>query len=328
MAAETKTWALVLAAGEGSRLRRLTTTRSGASVPKQFCSLRGGLSLFHEALHRAHTVTSRSRTCAVLAKHHRIWWQGLPRALPMSNVIVQPANRGTANGILLPLLHVIERDSQARILVLPSDHHVRDERALSRSLSNAIEQVEARPEYSILVGIEPKEPDPELGYIVPYPSDGPGALPVKQFVEKPSAGRARRIIEQGGLWNAFIIATRAQTLMDLFRRRIPDITKQMHAAVKQDLARDESSATEALYQRLPTIDFSRDILEGQESCLRVLPVPDCGWSDLGTPVRVETLLRQLSQAPASEIDRLDWSYLSLATQYEHQRTSRRQPPQP
>jgi mannose-1-phosphate guanylyltransferase len=244
----------------------------------------------------------------------------------MSNVVVQPANRGTANGILLPLLHILERDVHAQILVLPSDHHVRDERALSRSLSCAIDQINARPEYCVLIGIEPKEADPELGYIVPGANDGSGALPVKQFVEKPSVGRARRIIDQGGLWNAFIIATSAQSLLKLFRRCIPDITEQMHAAVKQDLARDESGATEALYDRLPTVDFSRDILEGQESYLRVLPVPDCGWSDLGTPVRVETLLRQLPHAHASESDRLDWSYLSLAAQYEHQRTSRRQPP--
>jgi hypothetical protein len=48
-----RNWAIVLAAGEGSRLRRLTTDGSGASIPKQFCSLRNGPSLLHEALRRA-----------------------------------------------------------------------------------------------------------------------------------------------------------------------------------------------------------------------------------------------------------------------------------
>jgi len=50
------TWAVVLAAGEGSRLRALTTTSSGIAVPKQFCSLRGGASLLEEALQRAAAV--------------------------------------------------------------------------------------------------------------------------------------------------------------------------------------------------------------------------------------------------------------------------------
>ncbi len=45
------TWALVLAAGEGSRLRALTTT-NGVAVPKQFCSLQGGPSLRRHDLDR------------------------------------------------------------------------------------------------------------------------------------------------------------------------------------------------------------------------------------------------------------------------------------
>jgi dTDP-glucose pyrophosphorylase len=36
------TWALVLAAGEGSRLHTLTTTAEGAAIPKQFCSIAMG----------------------------------------------------------------------------------------------------------------------------------------------------------------------------------------------------------------------------------------------------------------------------------------------
>lgn len=53
------TWALVRAVGEGSRLRSLTTTEAGLAVPKQFCSLRGGPSLLHEALQRAEAVAPK-----------------------------------------------------------------------------------------------------------------------------------------------------------------------------------------------------------------------------------------------------------------------------
>jgi hypothetical protein len=40
------------------------------------------------------------------------------------------------------------------------------------------------------------------------------------------------------------------------------------------------------YERLPLLDFSRDILQHQTARLSVLPVPRCGWNDLGTPRRV------------------------------------------
>jgi mannose-1-phosphate guanylyltransferase len=105
-------WALVLAAGEGSRLRALTTT-NGVAVPKQFCSLQGGPSLLQEALHRAEAVAPRTRICTIVAEQHRRWWQGPLWALPSQNIIVQPENRGTAAGLLLPLLHIEARDLES-----------------------------------------------------------------------------------------------------------------------------------------------------------------------------------------------------------------------
>jgi len=68
-------WALILAAGEGSRLRGLTTTPGGLSVPKQFCSLQGGPSLLEETLWRAESVTQRRRMVTVVAAQHRRWWE-------------------------------------------------------------------------------------------------------------------------------------------------------------------------------------------------------------------------------------------------------------
>src|SRR5690554_2699609 len=74
-------WALVLAAGEGNRLRSLTTM-GGIAVPKQFCSLNGGVSLLHAAIERARVVAPPERICVVVADHHRHWWQDLSHAIP------------------------------------------------------------------------------------------------------------------------------------------------------------------------------------------------------------------------------------------------------
>lgn len=43
------------------------------------------------------------------------------------------------------------------------------------------------------------------------------------------------------------------------------------------------SAVSEVYQRQPDLDFSGHILTGEEPHLRVLTVPQCGWSDLGAP---------------------------------------------
>jgi len=300
MRSRSKIWALVLAAGEGSRLRTLTTTASGHAVPKQFCSLRGGPSLLDEALRRAARATAADRVCAIVAAQHRHWWDAPLRVLPARNVISQPENRGTAHGILYPLLHIAARDPEATLLLLPADHHVRDEAALARSLQRAAALAAESPRTTFMLGIAPAEADPELGYIVPATADHAGPARVLQFVEKPSPARAAELLARGALWNVFIIAASVRALLDLYERRLGPTVTEMRAAV--DALRGDRAATavEDLYRRLPVVDFSRDVLEGQESKLRVVSVPDCGWTDLGTPQRVAESLRRLSAKHDSE----------------------------
>jgi mannose-1-phosphate guanylyltransferase len=313
-----KTWAVILAAGEGSRLRALTTLPSGVAIPKQFCSLYEGPSLLEEALRRGESVVDRSRICAVVAEQHRCWWEGALGSLPERNVIVQPQNRGTANGILLPLMHILLRGPSARIVLLPSDHHVLQEAVLTASLRDALEQLDWRCEETLLLGIQPGEVDPELGYILPGGTDSRGALTIARFIEKPPQAVADELIRAGGLWNAFIVVTTAGALLDLFRQRFPQVVEAMRAAVQRDHEPGSSIAAVAeLYRRLPIIDFSRDIVAGQESKLRVLPVRPCGWSDLGTPKRVAQVLDRTRRAKVALPGRpASPAHVSLAAQHE------------
>jgi len=316
-----QTWAIVLAAGEGSRLRTLTTTSSGIAIPKQFCSLRGGPSLLQEALRRAGRICDRERICAVVAREHRQWWEPALAWLPPKNVIVQPSNRGTANGILLPLLHILQRDPDARIALLPSDHNVRDEVTLERSLRRAIGRLARHPAQAIFLGVEPEDADPGLGYIVPGRTDGSGARTVARFVEKPPPAVAQGMMTEGALWNTFIVVARAEALLGLFRRRYPRVVASMRMAVARDAGNPaEPAAASQLYESLPDIDFSRNIAEGAEFALRVVTVPACGWCDLGTPARVARTLENLPATAAPGSDALFFpgcGQLNLATQHAH-----------
>jgi mannose-1-phosphate guanylyltransferase len=319
MRSDENTWAVILAAGEGSRLRSLTTTPLGTPIPKQFCSLRDGASLLHEALDRAEALTSTPHICAVVAAQHAHWWRPQLGSLPWKNIIVQPLNRGTANGVLLPLLSLLERDPHARVALLPADHHVCAEPVLARALRHAVDAVRESPEDVVLLGLEPEEADPQLGYIVPGDTDSRGMRPVLQFVEKPPLEETHELMQRGALWNAFIVVSSAQALLALFTRRVPELVQAMQAAVRQDLASNGAMrAIARLYGHLPTLDFSRDILAGQASCLRVLPVPSCGWSDLGTPERVA---RALLRPPLRAGGRVGMrsGYLNLAAQHERLR---------
>lgn len=285
-------WALVLAAGEGSRLRQLTTMASGIAVPKQFCSLAGGTSLLYDTLRRAQVIAPAQRTVAIVSGAHRRWWCSLAQLLPDSNIVVQPGNRGTAIGILLPLLSILQRDAEAVLIVLPSDHFVGDEGVLADATRQAMSHARSMPAL-VLLGFTPEDSDPELGYIVVRETPATDVLEVSEFVEKPDPVSAGFLMQRGALWNSFIFAIRARVLLQTFMQLIPGIVAEMADVVRQsgpDALRAARLAR--LYVQLPNIDFSRDVMRHHPHLLRVLRVPACGWSDLGTPRRVADALRR------------------------------------
>jgi mannose-1-phosphate guanylyltransferase len=284
-------WALVLAGGEGSRLWSLTQNDEGVAVPKQFCSLHGGPSLLAAALNRAAAIAPQERRCAVVAGQHRQWWaDGTLDELPDSNVFVQPRNRGTAHGVLLPLVKIAARDPNAIVVLLPADHYFRDEAAIAASLRRVTVLAAENSDAIHLLGVEPDVADAELGYILPSPNARCRSRRIVRFVEKPKAAQARRLIELGALWNVFIIAASVRTLLNLYSPAFDATIAAMRHA--------EGAELDELYQSLPDIDFSRDILEGNEAKLRVLTVPRCGWSDLGTVDRIALMVRHFEEERA------------------------------
>jgi mannose-1-phosphate guanylyltransferase len=282
-----RTWAVVLAAGEGSRLAALTRDAEGIVVPKQFCSLTGEATLLEDTLHRARRFAAADRTAVIVAQQQRRWWQAALPAIHDGQTVVQPSNRGTAVGLLLGALSIAASDPLARLLFLPCDHYVRDEELLAQALRRAAAEPLPAGEL-LLLGVAPEEADPGLGYIVPRAAHAPHALPYAgRFVEKPSADLAARLVASGALWNTFMFAADATTIIELVRARFPTVVDSLETALAAG-----PEAVAALYERLPSLDFSRQILEGAAARLRVLPVAACGWCDLGTPRRVAACVRQ------------------------------------
>jgi mannose-1-phosphate guanylyltransferase len=252
--------------------------------------------------------------CAVVAAHHRIWWKQQIDHLIDENVIEQSTNRGTALGVLLPLINIVARDPEARIVVLPADHYVRDEGIFADALRRAAACAALRSDAVYLLGVRPDEADSELGYIVPAGTQSGGPSLVERFVEKPPIDQARVLIERGALWNVFVIAGAARALLGLYGKHFVATIARLRRAVEQSsrIFRSDTAIGE-LYHRLPSADFSRDVLQGQEARLRVLAVPRCGWADLGTPQRVAQTLQCLPEPVG--LGSGSYAALDLAAQY-------------
>jgi mannose-1-phosphate guanylyltransferase len=125
------------------------------------------------------------------------------------------------------------------------------------------------------------------------------------------------------LWNTFILAGSVRALLNLFEGHFMSTMTAMRRAL--DLAQSESVgrvALELLFADLESQDFSRDILERHEQMLQVLRVPSCGWTDLGTPKRVEETVRSFARvrSPANTRHSATGAlYLDLASSQRHMR---------
>jgi mannose-1-phosphate guanylyltransferase len=127
---------------------------------------------------------------------------------------------------------------------------------------------------------------------------------VHRFVEKPTAEVAAQLIRERAVWNSFIFAARGQTLLELFRHRLPGVAERMLVEVIR--ARTLGSSHLGLahfYETLAECDFSADLLMNCPIPLRVVTAGPCGWSDLGTPERVGHAVGRLARGASSALAR-------------------------
>ncbi len=128
MAPQTKAsgrlWSIILAAGEGSGVNPFVSRWLGRSLPKEYCAFVGARSMFQHALDRAVQITPPERVIAVVAREHRHEALSQLDRRTIGALLLQSVHQGTAASLFLPLTYVRERDPEATVVVLPSDHFV------------------------------------------------------------------------------------------------------------------------------------------------------------------------------------------------------------
>ena len=292
---------LILAGGDGTRLRSVTRALARDDRPKQFCALVGREPLLVETARRAAVVARSEDTLLVLTRRHEEYYRELLADVSPASLVVQPDNRGTAAAVLYGLLRIAARAPDASVVILPSDHWVSDDAAFMRYVQDALEVVETHPNAVVLLGLEPTRPEPEYGWIEPSePVIGAwsGLHRVARFVEKPPVEVAARLQLAGGLWNTAVVVARLEALLFLFATARPTLVDAFLDVWPALGSPAERSALERLYRGLPASDFSRDILAKRPENLAVLPVTGISWEDLGRPGRILAARRRVAYAPS------------------------------
>jgi len=267
-----QTYAVLLAGGTGTRLWPVSRER----FPKQLVRFIGKDSLVQSTLKRLSPALDPEKVRIVCGEEH---YHEIRRHVsdigisPDGKVICEPCGRNTAPAILLAILNILKKETNALIFVFPADHVIGNVDKFHEKIAAARRL--AGLGYIVTFGIQPHYPETGYGYIEGADPVSDGAYIIQRFVEKPDKPTAESYVSAGNFyWNSGMFAFTASVMIDEYRRFAPDMIDAMERMMtKADVTFDS-------YQALPDISIDYAIMEQTEMGV-VLP-SDFGWSDIGS----------------------------------------------
>ena len=266
---------VLLSGGSGTRLWPL----SREAYPKQFLPLAGDDTMVQATWRRVEALADLAPIVVANEEHRFLVAEQLRQVgAPVPAILLEPVGRNTAPAIAAAALQAMAGGADPLLLVLPSDHVVRDVAGFQRAVREASSAAEAGA--LVTFGIVPDAPETGFGYI--QAEAGDGLRQVLRFVEKPDAATARSYLDAGGYyWNSGMFLFRASRYLEELARFRPDIVdavRAAHAAARHDgdfvrLDKDAFSACPS-----DSIDYA--VMEKTADAM-VLPV-DIGWNDVGS----------------------------------------------
>ena len=265
---------VILCGGSGTRLWPL----SRSSFPKQFLELADGESLLQATLRRL--PAGASEALIISNAEHRFLVAEQCKSQPDAMVVLEPVARNTAPAIAAAAFIARQRDPDAVMLVLPSDHLIRDTAAFHRAVEAAYPSAVAGK--IVTFGIVPDQPNTGYGYIQRGTALAGDVYAVQRFVEKPDHDNAVRMIDSGDYyWNSGMFLLKASTYLDELARFQPQMHAQAEQSVlqaRQDL--DFFRLDPTTFAACPSDSIDYAVMERTASAAVV--ASDFGWSDIGS----------------------------------------------
>ena len=183
--------------------------------------------LFRQALDRAARLIEPDQLFAVVARDHRAYYDTELSEFPGVRRILQPAYRGSAPELFLPVLRIAAEDPHATVVVVPSGQLVDGEARLMAYVGRAAQAVERRPDLVVVIGAHPLGREIPCTWIDPgNPVEGLETLAVRtvrRFVGRPSRGEAIALYAGDALVNTHVVIAKVSALLELGRRYLPDV---------------------------------------------------------------------------------------------------------
>lgn len=301
-------WSIVLAGGEGTRVSSFVERWLGKRRPKQFCTFVGTRSLLQHALDRAVRLAPVERSVLVVAQSHRQEVMDQLDGRRVGTLLFQPANRDTAAGVFLPLTYIRARAPHATVVIYPSDHFVYPEEKFLDTVQSAVQAAERLRDRIVLLGVAPDRLELDYGWILPgqrLPRAGKMLVQtVQRFLEKPTAQQADEALSSHALWNTMEMTAKVDTFWQLGRQCFPYLMERFERLGQAIGTSEEARVMDAIYQDMPIMNFSSDLLQQAPDRVAVTELTNAVWSDWGRPERIADALRRIDRTPTFPLEAL------------------------
>ncbi len=267
-----------MAGGRGERF----WPKSRKNLPKQFLSLTDdGRTMIQLTVDRIKPLVDIKDVYVATNKNYMALVQEQLPGIPKENIICEPIGRNTAPCIGLGAAHIQKKDGDALMIVLPSDHLIKNNEAFVQTLKGALEAAQ-KGQNLVTIGIKPNYPETGYGYIK-YNSqkkDG-AAYEVDRFVEKPNLEKAKEYLAEGSyLWNSGMFIWKASTILSNIKEFLPQIFEGLTKIQGSIGSADYNKTLESVFPELQSESIDFGVMEKAKNIF-ILP-GDFGWDDVGS----------------------------------------------
>lgn len=277
--------ALIMAGGKGERFWPLSTDKK----PKQFLKLLGKETMIQMTINRIKDLIPLERIFVVTGKRYKdLVIDQLPE-LPKKNIIIEPIGKNTAPCITLSAFNIEKQYKNATIVVLPSDHIIKNEEKFRSVIEASNCFIEENQDSIITLGIRPNRPETGYGYIKCNKTTsivkGLKIKNVEMFVEKPNQEKAEEYLkDENFLWNGGMFVWKAKyilRLMEKYLKNTYDVIKEITYGLEEEYEEKLKNS----YNLVDNVSIDYAIMEKAEN-IYVIP-SDFGWDDVGTWYSIE-----------------------------------------
>lgn len=277
-------YAVIMSGGAGSRF----WPKSRKNRPKQFLRTVGAKTMIQTTVDRISKIVPMDRIYIVTSGQYIDTLETQIPEILSENILIEPMNRDTATCIGLAAVHLLKKDPDATMIVLPSDHLIFDQDKFEEVINDAV--VIARETGCLMtMGIKPTRPETAYGYIEAGKSIDTYDCPVyvaKRFIEKPNKVKAIEFLNKGTyLWNSGMFVWQASVLMDEIKRFLPDLYSSLMKISDAIGTKREGKVLEEIYQEIDGISIDYGIME-RSTRVYVIEA-DFKWDDIGSWTALE-----------------------------------------